>query len=55
MKNNVVYINFSYRHKKRRLFNWLEKLFRGKSKEQTKVSKVSGVINIENYDNKHIL
>ena len=55
MKDNVIYINFSYQHKKKKFINLLEKLFKRNYAEPVVKYKSREVIKIEDYDKKHIL
>lgn len=56
MNNNVIYINFPFERKKRKLFAMIKKFF---SKKQKKLSgkQLTGkaVVKYYNFDSKHIL
>ena len=55
MKDNVIYINFSYQYKKKKFLALFEKLFDRKHAKSTLKYKSKGVINIQRLDKKHIL
>ena len=55
MKDNVIYINFSYQYKKKRFLALFEKLFSRKNAKPTLKYKSKDVINIQRFDKKHIL
>jgi len=57
MKNNVIYINFSYLYKKKKFFALIEKLF---NKNKNGVNPIPNykpreVIRIQDFDKKRIL
>ena len=55
MKDNVIYINFSYQYKKKKFIALFEKLFRKNSAKPVLTYKSSEVIKIEDFGKKHIL
>lgn len=55
MKDNVIYINFSYQYKKKKLLALFESLFNRKHIKPTLKYKSKHVINIQRFDKKHIL
>jgi hypothetical protein len=55
MKNNVIYINFSYQYKKKRFIALFEKLFNRNNAKPAPKYKSSEVIKIQQFDKKHIL
>ena len=57
MKNNVIYINFSYLYKKKKFFTLIEKLFNKNKKGVNPIPnyKPREVIRIQDFDKKRIL
>ena len=55
MKDNVIYINFSYQYKKKKFLALLGKLFNRNPVKPTPKYKSKDVINIQRFDKKHIL
>ena len=55
MKDNVIYINFSYQYKKKKFLALFEKLFNRTHVKPTLKSNSKDVINIQGFDKKHIL
>ena len=55
MKDNVIYINFSYQYKKKKFLALFEKLFNRKNAKPTPKYKSRDVIHIQHFDKKYIL
>ena len=55
MKDNVIYINFSYQYKKKSFIALLKKLFNRNTTKPTPRYKLKEVIKIQKSDRKHIL
>ena len=55
MKDNVIYINFSYQYKKKKFIRLFEKLFNRNQAEPVLKYKSREVIKIQDFDKKHIL
>ena len=55
MKNNIIYVNFSYGHKKKRLKSFFQNLFRKKSTDNPHIHSKNSVIKIEDFEVKDIL
>ncbi len=55
MKNNIIYVNFSYGHKKKRLKSFFQNLFRKKPIDNHHLHSKNGVIKIEDFEVKDIL
>lgn len=55
MKDNVIYINFSYQYKKKKFIALFEKLFNRQHAKPVPKHKSTRVIKIQDFDKKHIL
>lgn len=55
MKDNVIYINFSYQYKKKRFITLLERLFNRNSTKPVPKYKSKEVIRIQAFEKNHIL
>ena len=55
MKDNVIYINFSYQYKKKKFIALLEKLFNRSHAKPVLKYKSKEIVKIQSFDKKHIL
>ena len=55
MKDNIIYINFSYQHKKKKFIAFIEKLFNKSHANPVPKYKSREIIKIQDFDKKHIL
>lgn len=55
MKDNVIYINFSYQYKKKKFLALFEKLFKRNHVNHVLKYKTKEVIKLQDFDKKHIL
>ena len=55
MKDNVIYINFSYRYKKKKFIALIKKIFNKSYIKPTPKHNLNGIVTVYDFDKKRIL